>query len=81
MQFFRYGKLKLQHIFKILYSNALTLLAIIIFGLLLGAASPRKNKPTVTKSETSEPLPRDRNAATSGVLFYILLIFMLGVII
>ena len=58
-----------------------TLLAIIIFALLLGAASPRKKKPAATNTNRPEPTPRDRKAATLGALFWILLIFMLGVII
>lgn len=58
-----------------------TLLAIIIFGLLLGAASPRKEDQAITNTESSEPSPRDRKAATIGALFWLLLIFMLGVII
>ena len=57
------------------------LMAIIIFALLLGAASPRKEEPVVSNSNRQEPSPRDRKAATIGALFWILLIFLLGIII
>ncbi|MFW5774204.1 MAG: hypothetical protein ACOCWD_05935 [Tangfeifania sp.] len=57
-----------------------TLMAIIIFALLLGAASPRKEEPAVTNSNRPEPAPQDKKAATLGALFWVLLIFILGVI-
>ena len=57
------------------------LMAIIIFALLLGAASPRSKEPNLTNSESHEPVTHDREAATLGALFWILLVFMLGVII
>ncbi len=56
------------------------LMTIIIIALLLGAASPRKQKPTLTNSESHKPVPHYRETATLGALFWILLIFMLGVI-
>jgi hypothetical protein len=58
-----------------------TIMAIIIFALLLGAASPSRDKQNIISDESAEPSPRDRKAATIGALFWILLIFMLGVII
>jgi K+ transporter len=57
------------------------LIVIIIFALLLGAASPRQQERTVTNSENGEPAPQDRKAATIGALFWILLIFLLGAIV
>lgn len=58
-----------------------TIMAIIIFALLLGAASPSREKKNATNEDSSEPTPRDRKAATLGAFFWILLIFMLGIII
>lgn len=58
-----------------------TLMAIIIFALLLGAASPRKEEPAATNSNRPEPAPHDRKAATLGALFWIFMIFMLSVIV
>ena len=58
-----------------------TIMAIIIFALLLGAASPPRAKKAEQPGKYDEPAPRDRKAATIGALFWILLIFMLGVII
>lgn len=58
-----------------------TLMVIIIVALLIGAASPRKQERAVTNSESSEPAPHDRKAATLGALFWIFLIFMLSVIV
>lgn len=58
-----------------------TIMVIIIFALLLGAASPPREKKAEQSGKYDEPAPRDRKAATIGALFWILLIFMLGVII
>ncbi len=57
------------------------LMAIIIFALLLGAASPRKQEPTLTNSKNRQQVSSDTEAATIGALFWVFLIFMLGVII
>jgi len=58
-----------------------TIMAIIIFALLLGAASPPHEKREAAPQGSTEPTPRDRKAATIGALFWLLLIFMLGLII
>ncbi len=57
------------------------LMVMIIVALLLGAASPRKQKRVSTKREGNKPVVSDTEAATVGALFWILLIFLLGVII
>jgi len=58
-----------------------TLLAIIIFALLLGAASPRRKSYTEQEVLKQEQTQKGRNAATIGALFWLFLVIILGIII
>lgn len=58
-----------------------TLLAIIIFALLLGAASPQRKSFPEEEELKQEKERKDRTAATFGALFWLFLVITLGIII
>lgn len=57
------------------------LLAIIIFALLLGAASPQRKSYAEQDNLKQETALKDRNAATFGALFWLFLVIILGIIV